>query len=207
MASPYRRPGWLRRQTRGHPLLFVVAIVCVAAIVVEVGIAEGWFALPKSTPGSNVPNLNPYHDQIFSVTGSVAYHPAETGGAVGYFPALDNQSLCPGVCPLSAQIFVNPSNASDWLVGLKIYFNVSNTDPEGNAYTLANFTLEASGATPHLFSVVMLCCAGSGYQEPLTSIYFTSGATYGFLAVAYSTTALPEAAGGGYDLFLNATSP
>ena len=188
-------------------MVFVVSIVCVAALVLEVGFVEGWFALPKSKAGTNVPNLNPFGDQIFSVTGSVAYHPAETDGASGYFPALDNQSLCPGLCPLPAQIFVSPANASQWLVGMKIYFNVTNKGTSGDAYTLANFTLEASGADPHLFALVILCCAGSGYQEPVTSLYVTSGATYGFLAVAASTTALPDAGGGGYELYLNATSP
>ena len=100
MASPYRRPGWARRQWRAHPTLFVVGIVCAVAVLVEIGAVTDFFGLarphPASTPAG--PNLNPGHETVVAIDVAFNY----TGASKGYFTT-GGTDLCDGRCPLLFQ--------------------------------------------------------------------------------------------------------
>lgn len=203
MSAPPR--GWLARRTRGHPMLFAVGVACVAAVLVELALTGGWFR--ATAPGATIPELNPFHDQIASFTGNVAYDTSRTGGASNYFPALDNQNLCPGVCPVAPRIWSAP-NGSGWVVGVRAFVNVTNTATDGYGYYLWNFSLTVGGPSPRLLSFLVATCSASSGCETLESpVYMVPEAVLEIEIVAYSMVALPQSPAGGFTLWFNATSP
>lgn len=87
-------PALLRRlrpvRRRPRRWLYLIAILCVAVIVVEVGLVTHWFGLqrtPGSPGGSSPPpatNPNPYNQTVRGLHTSVGH----TGVPAGAFPSV-----------------------------------------------------------------------------------------------------------------------
>jgi hypothetical protein len=185
--------------------VLVVALVCVAAVVVEIGATTHFFGLLQPASGAGGPhsNLNPYHELIFAVNSTIAYNSGESG----YFPALDGTELCPfHICPKTPVLVTKNGNTS---IGIFFYVNVTNTGASDES--LGNFTLTTSGADPQLFSLAVFCCYSSSspsYTEPFSKWTDAApGAIVGLEGYAYSLTVIPYTGAGGYSLVLGSTSP
>ncbi|HTP54766.1 MAG TPA: hypothetical protein VML94_07420 [Thermoplasmata archaeon] len=207
MGTPYRRPGWLRRQAKNHPTMLVVGTLCVAAVVIEVAVLSGVLSLSPhhgGASGPTPPNLNPYDEQIDHVWANIVY----TGGQSGYFVALQHQDLCGAACqtlhPISTQ--TTPT------IGILFFFNVTNTASTDQNISLPQ--LGISGSDQSVFKLATLCCytaAGESYSEPLVGpLPFlasgNTGSTIGLEGFVYSTVTIPESSLGYYVLYFNVTS-
>jgi hypothetical protein len=207
MVSPYRRPGWLRRQTKSHPRTFALAIVCAAIIVVEVAAVTNFFGLlDKSSPTTapTEPKLNPYDEEVVTVVSEVTY----TGASSGYLAELENQELCQAVCPnLTIYTFHDPPE-----IGLYFYFNVTNTASHG--VNISQPVLGISGTNQSVFYLQTFCCythVNQPYDEPLTvGLKFLAagqnGSTIGLKGYIYSTWPVALSPSNVYHLYFNVTS-
>ena len=164
MGSPYPRPGWLGRQRKSHPRTFVLAILCAAIIVVEVGAVTNLFGLlnkPSSTTTTTEPNLNPFAEMVATILSEVKY----TGGSSGYLAELEGQELCKTSCPsLTVYTFHDPPE-----IGLYFFFNVTNTASHG--VNMSQPVLGISGSNQSVFFLQTFCCythVNQPYDEPLT---------------------------------------
>lgn len=201
--SGIQLPRRVRPVRRRRRWVYLIAALCVAAIVLEVGFVTDWFGLasrPAGTsanPPSTGTNPNPFNQTVRSVTASVSYR----GSAAGSFPALDGTNLCPE-CPAlpRADYSASPPEAV-----FSFYVNVTNT---GTAFALlANFSLRTvnyAGAGPFALRAV-LCCSPT-YSEGADSLGFLPGQTLGLAGVAYATY-VPDNGPLGYELAFSATSP
>jgi len=202
MAAPVRPPNWFVRQRRAHPTWFLTALLCAAAVVVELEAASGLFGLmahSSGPPGPTGPNLNPYDERILAVQGSVAYH----GSATDYFPALQGVDLCAPGCPkLPFQNYA----LSPPQVGVLIFYNVTNT-----ATATHNLTLPQVASTGGLeFDLQVMCCytgLGASYSEwVMGPLSLSPSVTVGFEAYLWTTETIPSSPVGGYTLYANFTS-
>lgn len=197
----YRPP----RRRRG--LLTWVAVVCVAAVLVEVGAVTNGFGLAPllfpskgTSTGPSGPNPNPYNETILAVDASIVY-----GVGRGTFPNVSGGvNLC-NLCPVlpKENTSYDPPVAGFW-------FFVNVTNEGANGTYLANFTLGTSGSDPHLFRMVGVVCCAPHYEEVVTKIYFTpvdtAGSKFGLAAYAIASS-IPSTVSGGYTLYFNSTSP
>jgi hypothetical protein len=207
MGTPYRRPGWLRRQAKNHPAMIVVGTLCVAAVVIEVAVLSGVLSLALHRGGGTgptPPNLNPYDEQIDHVWGNIVY----TGSQSGYFVALQHQDLCGAGCET---LHLIPTQTTP-TIGILFFFNVTNTAATGQ--NLSTPQLGISGSDQSAFQLATLCCYSSEsqpYSEPLTGpLHFSpsgdTGSTIGLEGFVYSTATIPESTLGYYVLYFNVTS-
>jgi hypothetical protein len=199
MASPYRRSDPIARRARARSVLLFGVAACAAVVLVVAGATTGLFGLLSRGGGGGGPSspLNPFHENISAVFASVQYG----GGTSDYFPALDGQDLCAHTCPKPP--VPAPSNAS--IIGIYFYFNVTNTASVSEH--LNNFTLRTSGGYPELFSLKVLCCSVTGYQEEIQTLFAQPGVTWALAGYAFTNESIPYNGGSGYALYFNATSP
>ena len=206
MAPPRRPFHWRSRGSGDRRYLLLAGLVCLAAVLVEVGALTGWFGLggfPWGSRGPSVPNLNPDHERILAITGNTTYF----GSVSGYFPAITGTSLCGPSCPELPRIW-----PSDGIlpaeVGVFFYYNVTNTAKVD--VNLSMPVLATSGANPTLFFLQTFCCYSTvnpPYVELIdSSLEFPPQLTLGFEGYAYTTVDLPATASGGYSLFVNFTA-
>jgi len=183
-------------------LLAWVGVVCLIAVVAEVGFVTNGFGLGSlvgkgSHPSSPPYNPNPNNEMISGVTGSIVYN----GGGVGNFPGLSGGQLCPR-CPILPTVY---ANASPPVAGVWVYFNVTFTG--SSPQTISNFTLTTSGSNPALFTLIGVYIYPH-YSESATKLLFTSGSgsTVG-LGLFAEATSIPGDGTTGYSLTFSVTSP
>jgi hypothetical protein len=199
--APQRfRPAPARRSK--FTLLAWVGVVCLIAVVGEIGFVTNGFGLGSlvgkgSHPSPSPANPNPDNERITGMTGAIVYH----GGGSGNFPGLSGGNLCPA-CPILPTVY---ANASPPVAGVWVYFNVTftGTSPQ----SISNFTLTTSGSNPALFTLIGVYTAPR-YSESATSLTFTSGrgSTIG-LGVFAEATSIPGDGSTGYSLTFSVTSP
>jgi hypothetical protein len=193
---PRRRPG----------LLTWIAVVCVVAVLIEVGAVTNGFGLAHllfpskgTSPGPSGPNPNPYNETILAVTASIVY-----GTGRGEFPALQGTDLC-NLCPA---LPLENASYDPPVAGFWFFFNVTNEGTNGTH--IGNFTLGTSGSEPHLFRMVNVVCCSPRYEEVVTAVYFTpvgtTGSSFGLAAYVIASS-IPPTVLGGYTLYFNSTSP
>jgi hypothetical protein len=189
-----------RRPRRPHFLLKLVAVGCVVAVLVEIGIFTSGFGLVgllgRSSSGSPGPNPNPYGEMITGVSLQVDY----TGPSSNYYTLPQGPQLC-GPCPIAPP--ENPS-FSPPVAGLWVYFNVTSTST--NYTTLSHFGLTTSGANASLFELYGVVCCAPSYLENVEMVGFPGSVEYG-LAFYAICSSVPNDGPTGYSLTLTATSP
>jgi len=199
MAVPSRTAAYRPRPRRRSRLLLWIVVVCVVAIVAEIGVVTNFFGLEGAfkkggSSGSSGPNPNPYGELVTSVVGSIVY-----SGGTDPFPSLAGSELCAG-CPVLPK---ENSNVSPPVAELWVYFNVTFT---GSIYTtISNFTLTTSGSNSSLF-VLLGVYLYPQYSEAATTVGFTPGQTMG-LGIHAMASSIPNDGSTGYALTLHLTSP
>lgn len=206
MSSSARRPvGGVVPHRRPPRLLRWVAVICVAAVVAEVGWATSGFGLAglfhRGGGGGSGPNLNPYGEEIVSVVASLSW----TGSGRNPFPILAGGELC-GHCPALPR---TNSNVSPPIIGLWVYFNVTNSGP--NESQVRNATITTSGSNPYLFSLQgeaagqgIYCCYADHYGESQAGVLFAPSQTWG-LAVFFYAASIPYDGSAGYTVTIHFT--
>jgi hypothetical protein len=144
--------------------LLWAGVVCVAAVMVEVGIVTDGFDLirkPSAATSPPAPLTNPYNETIQYVNVSINYSGSAPTGLID--PSTNICPGCPGL-PLY-DTYYSPPRAGVWF-----YFNISN--PSKTAYaTLANFTITTSGANPGLFTLIGIDSSYPEYDENVTNTW------------------------------------
>jgi hypothetical protein len=197
----------LVRRARERPLLFVVGLVCAAAVVAEVAAVTGLFGLEgfgSRPPVTSVPDLNPHHQRILAITGNVTY----LGSVRGYFPLLSAENLCGVTCPELPRLWVSNVGTSPPEAGVYFFYNVTNT--ANVSENLSVPVLTTSGPNPAMFYLETFCCyttENQPYSELLTApSQFAGGLEIGFEGYAFTTATIPAADSEGYTLYVNFTS-
>jgi len=192
---------------RRRSLLFPVAVLCVAAIVLETAAVTGVFGLANGqtrSTGPSGPDLNPYGERIVAIGGNITY----AGPARGYFPALNGTSLCPHLCPETPLVWGTDGSNGSPEIGVRFFYNVTNV---GNrTANLSLPVLTTGGPDPTLFVLETYCCysaVNQPYGELLTvGPQFTAGTTIGLEEWAFTTSVIPAVTGGNYTLYANFTA-
>lgn len=197
-----------RPASRGIPshkrpphLLRWIAVICVVAVVAEVGWVTSGFGVAGlfhkgGGSGSSVPDLNPGDEKIVAVVASITW----SGKGTNPFPSLNGGELC-GPCPLLPRVNDNVTPAVD---GLWVYFNVTNS--ASNSSQIRNLTLSTSGSDATLFALSgeaagdgLYCCYASHYGESVAGLLFGAGQTWGVAIFVYATS-IPYDGSAGYSL-------
>jgi hypothetical protein len=205
MSSSSRPPSrGVASHRRAPHLLRWVGVICVVAVVAEVGWVTSGFGVAGlfhrgGGSGSSPPDLNPGNERVMGVFASLTW----SGKGTNPFPSLAGGELC-GPCPELPRVNDNVTPAVD---GLWVYFNVTNSGT--NSSQIRNFTVSTSGSDAGLFALDgeaagdgLYCCYASHYGESIAGLLFGAGQTWGVAIFVYAAS-IPYDGSAGYTITLH----